>query len=98
MNMAKPLVQLIGWMFLVTGIAGLFLPFLQGILFMFVGLIILSSQYEWAGKVLVKARTRFPQTAEQLDGFLHKMRKRFPFFSHQPRQGKECHIPKRPSR
>jgi uncharacterized membrane protein YbaN (DUF454 family) len=88
MKMAKPVVQLIGWMFLVAGVAGLFLPFLQGILFIFVGLMILSWQYEWAGKVLVKARTRFPQMAEQLDGFLQKMRKRFPSFSHQTRHGK----------
>jgi uncharacterized membrane protein YbaN (DUF454 family) len=88
MKMAKPVVQLIGWMFLITGIAGLFLPFLQGILFIFAGLVILSWQYEWAAKVLVKAKTRFPRTAERLDGFLEKMRKRFPFLSHQPRQGK----------
>jgi uncharacterized membrane protein YbaN (DUF454 family) len=88
MNIAKPVVQLIGWMLLVIGIVGLFLPFLQGILFIFVGLIILSSQYEWAGKVLVKARTQFPQAAKQLEGFLQKMRKRFPAFSHQPRQDK----------
>ena len=88
MKIVKPVVQLLGWMFLVAGIAGLFLPFLQGILFIFVGLVILSWQYEWAGKVLVKARMRFPQMAEQLDGFLEKMRKRFPSFSHQPRQGK----------
>jgi uncharacterized protein len=86
--MARPVVQILGWMFLVTGIAGLFLPFLQGILFIFVGLIILSWEYAWARKVLVKARTRFPQTAEQLDGFLQKTRKRFLSFSHEPRQDK----------
>jgi uncharacterized membrane protein YbaN (DUF454 family) len=88
MKLAKPVVQLIGWMFLITGIAGLFLPFLQGILFIFAGLVILSWQYEWAAKVLVKAKKRFPRMAEQLDGFLERMRKRIPFFNQQPPQDK----------
>ena len=88
MKMTKTVVQLIGWMFLVAGIAGLFLPFLQGILFIFVGLMILSSQFEWARKVLVNARNRFPKMAEQLDGFLQKMSKRFPSFNREPRHGK----------
>jgi uncharacterized membrane protein YbaN (DUF454 family) len=88
MKMRKAVVQIIGWMFLLGGIAGLFLPFLQGILFIFVGLVILSSQYEWAAKVLLKARKRFPKTAEHLDGFLQKLWKRFPFLNRQPRPGK----------
>jgi hypothetical protein len=40
MKIKKAVVQLVGWIFLVAGIAGLFL-FLQGILFILVGLVIL---------------------------------------------------------
>ncbi len=37
-----------GWLLLIGGIAGLFLPFLQGILMIAGGLWILSSEYHWA--------------------------------------------------
>jgi len=88
MKMKKAVVQLVGWMFLLAGIAGLFLPFLQGILFILVGLVILSSQYAWAHKVLVHAKKRFPKMAERLDVFLEKMWKRFPSFNRERRHGK----------
>jgi len=51
----------------VLGIAGLFLPFLQGILFLLIGLVILSSEYVWAHKLLHKLRERFPRIAAQMD-------------------------------
>jgi uncharacterized membrane protein YbaN (DUF454 family) len=76
MRKAKVAVLLVGWAFLVTGIVGLFLPFLQGILFIFIGLAILSSRYLWADKILTKAKKRYPKLADQLDGILLKMRKR----------------------
>src|SRR5258708_20231747 len=80
MKIKKAVVQLVGWIFLVAGIAGLFLPFLQGILFILVGLVILSSQYEWAHEVLGHARKWFPKAAERLDGFIENLWKRFPSF------------------
>jgi uncharacterized protein len=55
------LVQLAGWSFVLLGIVGLFLPFLQGVIFILVGLIILSSQYAWARVLLSKLRKRFPK-------------------------------------
>jgi len=57
-----------GWMFVGLGIAGLFLPFLQGILFLLIGLVILSHEYHWARKLLAKLRSRFPK----LDAWLKK--------------------------
>ena len=81
MKMRSVVGQLFGWIFLAAGIAGLFLPFLQGILFILIGLMILSCQYQWAHKILVKVKKRFPKIAEQSDGFLQKMRKRFPAFN-----------------
>ena len=53
--------QLAGWGFIFLGILGLFLPVLQGILFLLVGLYLLSSTSPWAAKLLVKLKERFPR-------------------------------------
>lgn len=52
-----------GWSFIVLGVLGLFLPVLQGILFLLIGLIILSTEYVWAHKLLQKIKVRFPKLA-----------------------------------
>jgi uncharacterized membrane protein YbaN (DUF454 family) len=52
---------ILGWLFIALGIVGLFLPVLQGVLFLLVGLVILSAEYHWARKLLEKVRTRFPK-------------------------------------
>jgi uncharacterized protein len=61
------LILITGWSFIVLGIAGLFLPFLQGVLFLFVGLIILSSEYVWAHRLLTKLKERFPKLGRAAD-------------------------------
>jgi hypothetical protein len=58
-------VQVVGWAFIVVGVVGLFLPILQGILFILVGLIILSTQYSWAHRLMERIRTRFPRLAQK---------------------------------
>lgn len=58
---------LLGWGFILVGIAGLFLPVLQGILCLLIGLFILSSEYVWAHKLLAKLKGRFPKIAAQFD-------------------------------
>ena len=63
----KIMLLLLGWGFIVLGVIGLFLPILQGVLFLVVGLLILSSEYVWAHKLLQKIRTRFPQIASRWD-------------------------------
>ncbi len=60
-------VLLVGWAFILLGIAGLFLPILQGVLFLLIGLIILSSEYVWAHQLLHRLRTRFPSVARHAD-------------------------------
>lgn len=61
---AKKIVTLVlGWGFIVAGVVGLFLPVLQGVLFLLIGLVILSSEYVWAHRVLEKVRNRFPSAA-----------------------------------
>jgi uncharacterized membrane protein YbaN (DUF454 family) len=54
-----------GWGFILLGIVGLFLPVLQGILFILIGLIILSSEYVWAHHLLEKVKRRFPGVARK---------------------------------
>ena len=53
--------QISGWGLLFLGVIGLFLPFLQGILFIILGLSILSTDYPWAGNILqkIKAKLKF---------------------------------------
>lgn len=63
----KIVLLLLGWGFIVLGLIGLFLPILQGVLFLIVGLLILSSEYVWAHKLLQNIRTRFPQYASGWD-------------------------------
>jgi len=60
-------VLILGWAFVLVGIVGLFLPVLQGVLFILIGLFILSSEYIWAHHLLEKIRGRFPRVASQLD-------------------------------
>jgi uncharacterized membrane protein YbaN (DUF454 family) len=57
----------LGWTFIVLGVAGLFLPFLQGILFIALGLALIAPESEWAQNKLDWLRDRFPQMASGFD-------------------------------
>ena len=59
----KALALVAGWAFIVLGVIGLFLPIMQGVLFLMIGLTILSSEYVWAHHLLTKIRQRFPRIA-----------------------------------
>lgn len=63
----RVLVLVIGWAFIALGIVGLFLPVLQGILFLLIGLVILSTEYAWAHHLLNKLRQRFPKLGRVAD-------------------------------
>ncbi|HXH50421.1 MAG TPA: PGPGW domain-containing protein [Terriglobia bacterium] len=56
-----------GWSFIALGVLGLILPFLQGVLFLLIGITILSAEYVWARKLLQKLRDRFPSLIGRLD-------------------------------
>ena len=62
-SVKKALALVTGWAFMVLGVIGLVVPFMQGILFLIIGLTILSSEYVWAHHLLTKIRTRFPRIA-----------------------------------
>jgi uncharacterized protein len=63
----KIILLLCGWGFILLGVIGLFLPSLQGVLFLLIGLLILSSEYVWAHRLLLKIRNRFPAVARRWD-------------------------------
>lgn len=58
----KLLEQILGWSCLMVGILGLFLPFLQGVLLILMGVIFLSATYPslkvWIEKEFAKIETR----------------------------------------
>ena len=56
-----------GWFFTVLGILGLFLPVLQGILFLAIGAYLLSLESPWARRVIEKARRRYPRLGRTFD-------------------------------
>ena len=53
--------QVLGYGFLVLGVLGIFLPILQGFLFLFVGLIILARHAPWAERLLNYLRQKSPR-------------------------------------
>jgi uncharacterized membrane protein YbaN (DUF454 family) len=57
----------LGWFFIFLGILGLFLPILQGILFLTIGLILLSRESEWAAGKLDWLKTRYPRFGKTYD-------------------------------
>jgi len=61
------LVLLLGWSLVALGVIGLFVPVLQGVLFLLIGLFVLSSEYSWARRLLGKLRSRFPSLALRSD-------------------------------
>ncbi len=75
-----------GWTFIVLGILGLFLPILQGILFLLIGLVILSSEYVWAHRLLNKLRQRFPGISRKADEASDRAAKWMKKFSGQAEQ------------
>ena len=60
-------IHVAGWGFILLGIVGLVLPILQGLLFILVGLLLLSTVSPWAARVLEKLRRRFPRISATLD-------------------------------
>ncbi len=52
-----------GWMFLILGVFGLFLPFLQGILFLLVGLILLAKTQPRFRLLKIRLKKRYPKYA-----------------------------------
>jgi uncharacterized membrane protein YbaN (DUF454 family) len=70
-------ILIIGWIFIGLGILGLFLPILQGFLFIMVGLAILSSRSELVRRFLRYLEKRYPQQHARMVHWRTKIRSWF---------------------
>ena len=70
-------ILIIGWFFVGLGILGLFLPILQGILFIMIGLAILSSRSEMVKRWLKHSEERHPHLHERMEKWRERMRNWF---------------------
>ena len=64
----RALIDFLGGVFIVTGAVGLFLPLLQGILFIIIGVYFLSLHSEWFHRKLQRLKIRFPRIGGFIDG------------------------------
>ena len=70
-------IVIIGWVFIGLGILGLFLPILQGIVFILIGLSILSSRSPWVRRFLKHIEERFPHHFERIEIMRERIRRWF---------------------
>jgi uncharacterized membrane protein YbaN (DUF454 family) len=70
-------ILIMGWLFIGFGIVGLFLPLLQGILFILIGLSILSSRSTLVRRFLKRIEERFPHHFERIEIWKEKIRNLF---------------------
>ncbi len=84
-QLRRILILILAWLFILLGIAGLFLPFLQGILFLFIGAVLLSRESELARRHLVRLRERYPSLGRYMDEAEAWMKKRWDRLRGHPR-------------
>ena len=78
MNAIKRIGLLIlGWFFIVLGILGLFLPILQGVLFILIGLAILSTRSEIIKRFLKHLEEHYPHHHERVEIWREKIKNWF---------------------
>ena len=70
-------VLILGWALIAFGIVGLFLPVLQGVLFIMLGLLVLSRESETAHRWLQRGRQKYPQVDAKLKKWRKWWRQRF---------------------
>ena len=65
----------LGWALVIFGVIGLFVPILQGILFILLGLWVLSRESLWAQRSLHNLRLKFPTMDRRLSELQGKFRR-----------------------
>ncbi|MBM4277003.1 MAG: DUF454 family protein [Deltaproteobacteria bacterium] len=70
-------ILIIGWFFVGLGVLGLFLPVLQGILFIMIGLAILSTRSEMVKRWLKHLEERHPHHHERMEKWKGRIRNWF---------------------
>ncbi|MCI0430340.1 MAG: hypothetical protein L0210_07350 [Rhodospirillales bacterium] len=66
-NLRRVLILGAGWLLVVLGVVGLFLPFLQGVLFLMVGFYLLSRESARARLLRRRLRARYPGLVGRID-------------------------------
>ncbi|MDD5131732.1 MAG: PGPGW domain-containing protein [bacterium] len=69
----KILLNIAGSAFIILGILGLFLPVLQGIIFLSIGLFLLAKENTWAKKMFENFKGRYPEKYMRFEFFKNKM-------------------------
>ncbi|OGP73275.1 MAG: hypothetical protein A2V86_16225 [Deltaproteobacteria bacterium RBG_16_49_23] len=78
MNQLKQIgILLAGWFFIGLGILGLFLPILQGVLFIMIGLAILSSRSQFIKRFLKHLEERYPHHHARMEKLREKLKNWF---------------------
>jgi uncharacterized protein len=67
-------ILLVGWFILALGVLGLFLPLLQGVLFILIGLAILSTRSKTIQRLLDALETRHPGYHAKIEKWRHRVR------------------------
>ncbi|MCK6453304.1 MAG: hypothetical protein L6R19_21010 [Alphaproteobacteria bacterium] len=60
-RLRKVAILTLGYLFLAFGVVGIALPFLHGLLFLLIGLALLSREVAWAGRMRGWIAERFPR-------------------------------------
>jgi len=69
--------HVVGWPLLLLGIAGLALPFLQGILFILVALTVLAPEVPAVRRLVAVLRRRYPAVFEKAAAIREDLKRRF---------------------
>ena len=64
----------LGWFFIILGFIGLFFPILQGILFLLIGLYLLSLESKIVRKLIDKLKERYPSFGSCMEKAKEKVR------------------------
>ncbi|HET6490495.1 MAG TPA: PGPGW domain-containing protein [Syntrophales bacterium] len=69
--------HIVGWPLLLLGIVGLFLPFLQGILFIIIALSVLAPEVPVFRSLIAELKRRYPAVFEKAAKMKTALRRRF---------------------
>lgn len=75
--MRKVYRHVFGWFFIFLGVLGLFLPFLQGILFLFIGTIILAPEIPFFYELVARLERRYPKIFVQARHLFRRISDKF---------------------
>jgi|1185.fasta_scaffold849621_2 hypothetical protein len=71
LSVRRILILSAGWLFIALGVLGLFLPFLQGVLFLMIGFYLLSLESARARLLRRRLRVRYPGLGSKFDQAKH---------------------------